>query len=399
MDPRAKDEGSDSEPILNEGPLLKQWIWFLTVFAFVFLALRVYCKIWRRRTLWIDDYILILSFVALFTSTVMLTVGVGYGIGLHYDDMRPTYLPITAMLSYGAGFCAMVSGAWSKTSFAVTLLRITEGKMRWFVWFIIVTVNVTIAVSATIMWITCWPVEKLWYPEVEGRCWEKSVGEKYQNFAAAYSGAMDIVLALLPWKIVWTAKIYKREKVGALLAMSVGVFSGVITFLKTLVLPEISDDDSTTVNLKIYGTAEPAATIIAASIPVLRAFIRRRYSRSQPLIPVSISTDPSFTSPRSPKPAVKSYYTDDSTTITSPTYKPTHKSFGTDDSTLASPTSPRVAMRPSYMTDSSIYSTSTWTRTEARPSFTDTSTLVSPSSPYAPDRTYRNFSNPAHLWS
>jgi hypothetical protein len=63
MDPRAKDEASDSEPILNEGPLLKQWIWFLTVFAFVFLALRVYCKIWRRRTLWIDDYILILSFV------------------------------------------------------------------------------------------------------------------------------------------------------------------------------------------------------------------------------------------------------------------------------------------------------------------------------------------------
>jgi hypothetical protein len=117
----------------------------------------------------------------------MLTVGVGYGIGLHYDDMRPTYLPITAMLSYGAGFCAMVSGAWSKTSFAVTLLRITEGKMRWFVWFIIVTVNVTIAVSATIMWITCWPVEKLWYPEVEGRCWEKSVGEKYQNFAAGES--------------------------------------------------------------------------------------------------------------------------------------------------------------------------------------------------------------------
>lgn len=39
----------------------------------------------------------------------------------------------------------------------------------------------------------------------------------------AYSGAMDIVLALLPWKIVWKAKIYKREKVGALLAMSVGV--------------------------------------------------------------------------------------------------------------------------------------------------------------------------------
>jgi hypothetical protein len=35
-----------------------------------------------------------------------------------------------------------------------------------------------------------------------------------------------------------------------------------------------------TVNLKIYGTAEPAVAIIAASIPVLRAFLQKR-SKSQ----------------------------------------------------------------------------------------------------------------------
>ena len=32
---------------------------------------------------------------------------------------------------------------------------------------------------------------------------------------------------------------------------------------------------ATTVDLKIFGTAEPAVGIIAASIPILRAFIRR----------------------------------------------------------------------------------------------------------------------------
>jgi hypothetical protein len=34
---------------------------------------------------------------------------------------------------------------------------------------------------------------------------------------------MDIVLALLPWKIIWAVAINKREKLGALVAMSVGV--------------------------------------------------------------------------------------------------------------------------------------------------------------------------------
>ena len=39
----------------------------------------------------------------------------------------------------------------------------------------------------------------------------------------AFSGTMDITLAILPWKIVWTVAINKREKIGALLAMSMGV--------------------------------------------------------------------------------------------------------------------------------------------------------------------------------
>ncbi len=34
---------------------------------------------------------------------------------------------------------------------------------------------------------------------------------------------MDIVLALLPWKIVWKVAIDKKEKIGALFAMSMGV--------------------------------------------------------------------------------------------------------------------------------------------------------------------------------
>lgn len=39
----------------------------------------------------------------------------------------------------------------------------------------------------------------------------------------AYSGAMDIALALLPWAVIWSASINKKEKMGAMLAMSLGV--------------------------------------------------------------------------------------------------------------------------------------------------------------------------------
>jgi hypothetical protein len=43
------------------------------------------------------------------------------------------------------------------------------------------------------------------------------------NALLAYSGVMDIVLALLPWSIVWNLQMKKKEKIGVAVAMSMGV--------------------------------------------------------------------------------------------------------------------------------------------------------------------------------
>ncbi len=34
---------------------------------------------------------------------------------------------------------------------------------------------------------------------------------------------MDIVLAFVPWKIIWTLTMNRKEKIGVLVAMSMGV--------------------------------------------------------------------------------------------------------------------------------------------------------------------------------
>ncbi len=43
------------------------------------------------------------------------------------------------------------------------------------------------------------------------------------TIAAVYSGVLDVVLAFLPWKIIWMATINRKERIGALIAMSMGV--------------------------------------------------------------------------------------------------------------------------------------------------------------------------------
>lgn len=47
----------------NYGPQLNFTVWFLTALSALFLALRVYCKFFRHRGLWWDDYVLILAWV------------------------------------------------------------------------------------------------------------------------------------------------------------------------------------------------------------------------------------------------------------------------------------------------------------------------------------------------
>jgi hypothetical protein len=47
----------------DRGPRLVASCWSLTAAAAIFLAMRVYCKIWRGRGLWWDDHLLIISWV------------------------------------------------------------------------------------------------------------------------------------------------------------------------------------------------------------------------------------------------------------------------------------------------------------------------------------------------
>ena len=49
---------------VNSGPQLNATVWILTSISTVFMALRLYAKIWRRRRLWWDDYILAAGWVS-----------------------------------------------------------------------------------------------------------------------------------------------------------------------------------------------------------------------------------------------------------------------------------------------------------------------------------------------
>ena len=54
---------------------------------------------------------------------------------------------------------------------------------------------------------------------------------------------MDLVLALLPWKLVWPLNMQRKEKIGAIVAMSMGVFAGITGIIKLSMTPRMKEGD------------------------------------------------------------------------------------------------------------------------------------------------------------
>lgn len=209
----------------DAGPRLVTAIWIMIAVSASFLGLRLYSKFLRHRGLWWDDWILLGSWLCITAESGLLTYATTLGYGRHIYDL-PFDLGVinkTILTINVAGTLSLTAATWSKTSFGLTLLRLTEGWVRGVVWFIIVTINVAMGLSALFAWVRCSPVKKSWSPFDAGTCWEASVIVNYNIFSAGYSAAMDLALALLPWKLIWGLQMKRKEKIGVAVAMSCGV--------------------------------------------------------------------------------------------------------------------------------------------------------------------------------
>ncbi|KAI1118305.1 hypothetical protein F5Y14DRAFT_399949 [Nemania sp. NC0429] len=257
------------------GPSVDACVWALAVLAAGWLGLRLWLKFRKHRGLWWDDRFLAISWVSLVLGNLSTSVAISMGWGKPFYDIDPHNTPRILLALLISGVFSILAAAVSKTSFALTLLRISNDWAKWVVWFAIITVNVILGLSIIFNWVQCTPVEKNFNIFVPGSCWPRQTLIRYNNFASAYSGAVDILLALLPWRIIGRMDMNKKERFGAICAMSLGFFAGVISIAKIYALAgTIEANLENSVQLVILSVAETAVSIMASCIPILRALSR-----------------------------------------------------------------------------------------------------------------------------
>lgn len=83
-----------------------------------------------------------------------------------------------------AGTLSILAALWSKTGFAIMVLRIANGWQKWFIWFMILSLNLVMGAAALTEWISCTPLEKCYHPWIKGTCWDKAMIRHFFQFTA-----------------------------------------------------------------------------------------------------------------------------------------------------------------------------------------------------------------------
>lgn len=127
-----------------------------------------------------------------------------------------------------------VSTALSKTSYGLMLLRLMNGqkaisphrKLQWFILFILVSVNLIIWPTALVSLIGC----QLALSTAPGKCWASEVEVIVGAVGTGWSGAADVVLALLPLEAIWDHKMRRLSRSLVVFSMTMGLVAAAAAF-------------------------------------------------------------------------------------------------------------------------------------------------------------------------
>ncbi|KAF5013959.1 hypothetical protein FDECE_88 [Fusarium decemcellulare] len=224
---------------VNFGPTVIAVCISVTVAAAVFLGLRLYCKIVRGRGLWWDDHLLIAAWVSLSVAVALAVYVVTLGFGKDMSEVDPANVPEIALVATINGVFCVFAATWSKTSFALTLIRLQGGWMNTLLWAVIVLMNIIMDLVIVFSFVKCTPAQKVWHSNMPGKCWDphdhSPCGVTDKSSAAATAAV----------------KCYRM----------LGLSSKNRTLAR--------------VGIVIWGIVESAVTIMAASIPMMRVLVLR----------------------------------------------------------------------------------------------------------------------------
>ncbi|EAW19719.1 uncharacterized protein NFIA_027930 [Aspergillus fischeri NRRL 181] len=259
----------------DQGDSLQPWTTAttasVTVLAFVMVCLRLLARWERKQKLWWDDWMIVFSMGWNLVVVGFIFAMLKEGMGLHAGTAVPISNQVMiAKFLVVAEILYVFNLVWTKLSILLMYYRIFHFPYfkRWAYIIGIFVVLWVICITFLFIFI-CVPVQKLWYPDLPGRCINQ-VGTWIAN--AVSTIVTDLAILVLPMPQVWKLQLRLSEKIALTVAFSLGffvVFASAYRF--SVLFSYTSADSSYTLAPTVGWTAiEMSAGIVSACLPTLR---------------------------------------------------------------------------------------------------------------------------------
>ncbi|KAI9148761.1 putative integral membrane protein [Paramyrothecium foliicola] len=253
--------------------------------ATVVVVLRFWARYHIHNFGW-DDLFMLLTWI-LFVALTGISVVIAVNGGTRHMFYLGDKIGRVVRLIYIAQPFGIMSVALGKISAGFLILRLLGNTYKWMrmsIWVIIVITAIANIISAITTFTQCDPPAALWNLALRptAHCWDPSVQSNYNIFTSSWNTAVDFVLALMPIRLVWGLKLNVRQRIGIIVLLGVGVFSGVCSAIKTTQLASLTErSDLTweTYSLFLWVSSELFVIVLCASIATLKPLYDRFFGK------------------------------------------------------------------------------------------------------------------------
>ncbi|KAE9364638.1 hypothetical protein N431DRAFT_563908 [Stipitochalara longipes BDJ] len=249
----------------------------LSLLALSLCAARTYTHHRRLSRLTLDDYLIIAAEIFSLTGYVLLVVASAYGWG-HYSYYVPQ-----ARKTLALKLILVTEVQWNVTisliriSIAVWLLRLSRARSWRIALFSIIVLQTLIGIGyIVIIFGTCRPLSYNWETVPNLVCWPWKVGAVWGWTTSGFMIVFDLMLAIMPIKLVRTLSRPLCERILISFLMATGLIATAVACVKLNTYHRnphkwaVPDPLVDMVNPTVYSKMEELLGIIAACMPCLK---------------------------------------------------------------------------------------------------------------------------------
>ncbi|KAI0446150.1 hypothetical protein F4803DRAFT_504690 [Xylaria telfairii] len=243
------------------------------ILASTFIAFAVYVKVVQFTKINLEDIFALIAIGGWIVLLVYLYKSLlGYGYFVHQWDIVLRDVPGFFYVIYVATISYFIVMATIKAAILLQWIRlfVPRGRRTTLFWTCCATASVNFVASVIQMFLVafaCTPREKYWNPLVEGTCLDANA----TAFAAPIINlGFDIIILLLPQKVIWNLHLPLKKKLGVATIFALGLLACISAALRIVYSVTFYRGDDRTFNISsvaLLCLAESTIGILIYCVP------------------------------------------------------------------------------------------------------------------------------------